>query len=161
MFEVEPGLIIWTTVSFVILLGLLYKLLLPPLLDTIEKREKQIRDSLGHAEQSKLEAQEMLSEYKKKMDDAHRAAEGVIQNSKLEAQEVINKAAESAKHEAQIIITQAKAEIESEKKKMFNEVKAISADLIVAASSRVLKREVKKEDNARIIDESLNDFAKL
>ncbi len=161
MFELETGLIFWTSVSFAILVVLLYKILLPPILMVIDKREKQIADSIDNAAKIKKDAADLLAQYHKKIEVAHHDANKILENSKVEAQSVIKEAADQAKHEAQMIVAQARVEIEAEKKKMFKEVKDISADLIVAAAGKVLEREVNKEDNLRIINEELNEISRL
>lgn len=156
MFELEPGLIIWTTVSFSILVFLLYRFLMPPLFSIIEKRELQIKASIENAEQVRLDAEKLLLAYKKKLEDAQLDANKVIENSKTESLAMIKEATELAKHEAHIILDQAKQEIESNRKKMMKELKEIGAELIVSAATKVLEREVKENDNSQIIAESLN-----
>ncbi|MBI5701063.1 F0F1 ATP synthase subunit B [Candidatus Saganbacteria bacterium] len=157
MLEFEPGLIIWTTVSFAILVALLYKLLLPPLLDIIEKREAQIRSSLEEAVKAQANAENMILEYKKKMDEAFKAADQIIEKSKGESQILLKEAEDRAKKEAQSIMDQARSEIEASKNKMLKEIKEVGADLIVQAASRVLGREVKKADNERMIMETIGE----
>ena len=157
MFEFEPGLIIWTSISFGILILLFYKLLLPPLLDIIDKREKQIASSLEEAHKTKKEAAELFSDYKQKMEEAHINARQIIDNAKAESQFIVKKTVDSAKLETKDMLNQAKLEIEAARNEMVKEVKQASAELIVAVAGKVLGREVAIKDNMNLIRESLNE----
>lgn len=161
MFEIEPGLIIWTSVSFAILVVILYKFLLPPLLNTIEKREKQISSSIDSANKAKKDAEDLLLSYKQKLEESHKMAGEILERSKAESQSIIKEAADRAKQEAQMIITQSRMEIESSRKRMIDEVRLAGADLIISASSKILGREVTQQDNKRVIAESLDEIGKI
>ena len=51
----DPGLFIWTIVTFLVLLWLLAKFAWKPLLALLEKREQNIRNSLKDAEKARVE----------------------------------------------------------------------------------------------------------
>ena len=51
----DPGLYIWTIVTFLVLLALLGKFAWRPLLEALEQREAAIKKSLDDARQTKLE----------------------------------------------------------------------------------------------------------
>lgn len=161
MFQIEPGLIIWTSVSFAALVALLYKMLLPPILDVMDKRERQIAESIEQAKHARAEALKLLSDYGKQMEETHKTANRIAEKSREEARLLINEASLRAKKESKIIVEQAKAEIGLERGKMIDEVKSISADLIIAVAGKILGREVKKEDNIKIIQESLSGIKEL
>lgn len=161
MFEIEPGLIIWTSVSFAILVFFLYRFLLPPLLNAVEKREKQISLSIDSANKAKKDAEDLLLSYKQKLEESHKIAGEILERSKAESQSIIKEAADRAKQEAQMIITQSRMEIESSRKRMIDEVRLAGADLIISASSKILGREVTQQDNKRVIAESLDEIGKI
>ena len=140
MFELEPGLLIWSWVSFLALVALLYKYLLPPLIEILEKREQQIQAGLDSAALAHSKAENLLLEYKKKIEEAHKMANQVIDSSKIESDVIIKEATDRAKQEAKIILDQVKLEIEADKRKMLKEIKDIGADLIIEASKKVIGR---------------------
>ena len=49
----DPGLFIWTILTFLVLLGLLAKFAWRPLLQALESRQESIRKSLDDARQAK------------------------------------------------------------------------------------------------------------
>ena len=62
LLDVNPGLIIWTIVTFLILLFILKKVAWKPILSALDQREKDIKDSLEKAEKAKEDAQRILDE---------------------------------------------------------------------------------------------------
>lgn len=161
MFQIETGLIIWSSISFGILVFLLYKFLLPPILNMIDEREGKIKEALSAAEDTKKEAGNLLDEYRKKLDESRKIADQIIENSKSESQMIIKDAVERSKNETKIILNQAKSEIEAARKKMIKDVKNISADLVVLAASKVIEKNLKKEDNLALISEIINEKDQL
>ena len=55
----DPGLFIWTIVTFLVLLGLLAKFAWRPLLDALERRQESIRKSLDDAQKAKQELERL------------------------------------------------------------------------------------------------------
>jgi F-type H+-transporting ATPase subunit b len=62
LLDVNPGLMIWTVITFILLLLILKKVAWKPILTALDKREKDIKDSLEKAEIAKAEAQKILEE---------------------------------------------------------------------------------------------------
>jgi len=65
MLNLDPGMMIWAWITFLALLGLLYKFAWKPILSTIEKREQTIQDSLDKAAKANEEAQVLLANMRK------------------------------------------------------------------------------------------------
>src|SRR5581483_6188755 len=59
LIQPDPGLYIWTIVTFLVLLGLLAKYAWRPLLEALEKRQESIRKSLDDAQQAKVELERL------------------------------------------------------------------------------------------------------
>ncbi|MEW6062201.1 MAG: F0F1 ATP synthase subunit B, partial [Bacteroidota bacterium] len=62
MLDINPGLIIWTIITFVLLVIVLGKIAWKPLLQALESREKEIAEALHAAEQAKKDAERMMQE---------------------------------------------------------------------------------------------------
>ena len=78
MLTIEPGLLIWTIITFVILLAVLGKLAWKPLLGALEQRETTIRESLEKAEQARLEAEELMAQNRQILAEANRQANRIL-----------------------------------------------------------------------------------
>src|SRR2546430_10400003 len=82
------SLIFWEIVSFGILLWVLYKYAFPPILETLETRERRIKESLEQAERHRAEAERKLREYEAKLSAAGREAEAVLARSEEHTSEL-------------------------------------------------------------------------
>ena len=58
LLNIEPGLIIWTVITFIVLLIVLRKVAWGPILTALEQREHTIRNSLEEAQRARQEAEQ-------------------------------------------------------------------------------------------------------
>jgi F-type H+-transporting ATPase subunit b len=155
MFELNPGLMIWTTVSFVLLVALLYRVALPPLLAFLESREKLIADSLVQAAESQKKAEQLLEEHREKIAELHLTADRVIAEAKNEGLKVKKEIIERANQQSGLILERAKQDLVREKGKVLGELKKEFSEMVTGAAGKILRREVKPEDEMEIIEEGL------
>jgi len=157
MLEFEPGLLIWTTVSFGIMVVLLYKVALPPLLAFLSQREKLITDTIAEAKLNQKKSEDLLSDYKKKLADANRAADAILQKAREEGRGIRTELLEKAGQQAETILERARQELAKEKEQIIAEVRGEVAGLVIRAASQVLRREVNPKDNQVIIEEAIKE----
>src|SRR5436853_7637030 len=81
-FSINTGLIFWTIVVFLILLGLLWRLGWPAILKSVEERERRIQQQLDEAERARAEAQRLLEEHRRLAASAKAEAQELIANAK-------------------------------------------------------------------------------
>ncbi|MFA4967036.1 MAG: F0F1 ATP synthase subunit B [Candidatus Margulisiibacteriota bacterium] len=155
MFELETGLIFWNTVSFAILVFLMYKWVLPPIVKVIKEREKAISDSVALAADAQKRSEELLSSYKEKMAEADRSAQKILIQAKDDGDRARAETLERAEKQATLILDQAREDLNSEKAKILNDAKKEIAELVALAAGKVIGRVIKKEDNLKIIEEAL------
>lgn len=161
LFEPEPGLMIWTVISFVLLFLVLARVGYKPLLDIIKKREDSIRESIDEAERTRTEAERLLEDYKKQLAQARKEAQSIIEQGKKMGVSVREEIVEKAQKEAQQMVDKAKGEIEREKAKALTELQARVADLTFVTTSKVLKKSLDKEDHLKLIEDSLAEVKSL
>ena len=70
LIEVNPGLMIWTIVCFLITLFVLKRYAFGPIQKTIDERRERIRQSIEEAERAREEARRLLEEHKSLMGQA-------------------------------------------------------------------------------------------
>ncbi len=88
LFEPEPGLMIWTVISFALLLAVLWKVGYKPLADIIKKREDSIRGSIDEAERVRVDAEKLLENYKQQLAEARKESHEIIEQGKKIAENV-------------------------------------------------------------------------
>ena len=100
LLAVEPGLLFWSFVTFLILFFVLRKIAWKPILEMIEKRENHIRESLERAENAQKKADESLKSYQKMMEESRKESQEIIENgrktAKIMREEILAKANEES-----------------------------------------------------------------
>ena len=76
--SVEPGLMIWTVLVFVILLAILRKFAWPALLGAVEARERALEEQLAEAERNHAEAAQLLAQHERLLAEGRAAAHGLL-----------------------------------------------------------------------------------
>jgi len=153
------SLIFWEVVSFGILLWVLYKFAFPPILKILEERERKIRENLEQAERHRLEAERKLQEYEAKLNAASRDAEAVMAQAKERAQRLLEENEQRLMADAERIKGDTAREIEHERRKAIQEIRAQTTDLVLLVAEKVVGRTLNNQDHRRLADEALEAVA--
>ncbi|GAA3588153.1 F0F1 ATP synthase subunit B [Flavivirga amylovorans] len=144
--EFSLGLFFWQALLFVLLVLLLKKFAWKPILDSVNDREEGIKNALDSAEKAKLEMENLQADNQKLLKEARTERETMLK----EARDIKNKMIEDAKGEAQDqankLIQQAQAAIESEKKAAMAELKNHVAGLSLDIAEKVVRNELSNKD---------------
>lgn len=154
----DPGLYIWAIVIFLLLLVLFNYLAWRPLKATLQAREDSIRTSLEDARQAREELQRLKSESSKMLAEARAEADGILARTREDANRFRDEMKEKAQAEAATIVTNAEKRIEMETSRALEQIRAEAVDFSVAIASKILQRNVSKEDNARLIEETFRQI---
>ena len=115
---------IWPTwIAFLILFFLLYKFALPSITGMLDKRADTIKESLERAEDTKVEAERLLEEYKEQMAEARGEAGKVIEQGRKVAESMKEEIVAKANEEAAGIVAKAHEAMETEKQAADDEAK--------------------------------------
>jgi F-type H+-transporting ATPase subunit b len=154
----DPGLFIWTIATFLVLLLLLAKFAWKPLLQALESRQATIRQSLEDAQKAKEELERLQTQSAQIVRQARVEAEAIIAKTHADAERLGEELRLKARQEAEGIIRNAERQIQNETRRAVQEIRNEAVDLSVTIASKLLKRHVSKEDNARLIDETLKQI---
>ncbi len=142
VFSVNPGLSIWTTVIFLLLLGALWKFAWAPLLGAVEAREERIQSALDTSRERHEEAEKLLAEHKAQLGDARRQSGEILAEARTAADRLRKELEEKAREEAQGIVAAARREIEREKDQALAQLREESVDLALSAAAKLLGERV-------------------
>jgi F-type H+-transporting ATPase subunit b len=156
----DPGLFIWTIVTFLVLLGLLAKFAWRPLLQTLDARQETIRKALDDAQQAKLELERLHQESARVIRDARVEAESIISQSRSDADRVRDEMKQKARAEADTIVRNAERQIQLETGRALQQIRREAADLSVMIASKLIQRNITKEDNQQLIEQALQQLDK-
>jgi len=142
MISFDPGLIIWTTIIFTLLLIVLKKFAWKPILNSVDERNKSIEDALKAADKAKEEMASLNADNEKILQEAKKERDLLLKEAREIKISIINEAKEQANTEADKILTSAKDQISNEKMKALTELKNQVASLSIEMSEKVLKSEL-------------------
>jgi F-type H+-transporting ATPase subunit b len=156
--QVEPGLYIWTIFVFLLLLVAFNYLAWTPLKATLAAREDSIRKSLDDARQAREELQRLRGESAKMLADARAEADTMLARTRDDANRFRDEMKEKAQAEAATIVKNAERRIEMETSRALQQIRAEAVEFSVAIASKILQRNVSKEDNERLIEETFRQI---
>jgi F-type H+-transporting ATPase subunit b len=149
------SLIFWEVLSFAILFFVLYKFAFPGILGALEDREKKIKDSLDQAERHRSEAERKLKEYEAKLNTAAKEAEGILVAAKERAQRLMEENEQRLTTEAERIKGDATREIDHERRKAIQDIRAQTTDLALMVAEKIVQRSLNDADHRKFADEAL------
>ena len=154
----DPGLFIWTVITFLVLLGLLAKFAWKPLLRALDSRQETIRKSLDDAQKAKEDLERLQTQSAQMLRQARLDADAIISKTYTEAEKLGEELRQKAREESEGIVKNAQRQIQNETSRALQEIRREAVDLSVTIASKLLERHVSKEDNARLIDETLKQI---
>jgi F-type H+-transporting ATPase subunit b len=153
--QVDPGLYIWAIVTFLVLLALLTKFAWRPLLLALDTRRQTIQKALDDAEKARQELERLNRESEQIIRQARVDAESIISLTRTDAERLREEMRQKARAEAEGIVKAAERQIQLETARAIQQIRHEAADISVAIASKLIQRNLSKEDNEKLIDEAL------
>ena len=151
----DPGLFIWTIITFLGLLWGLKKIAWGPLLQALETRQNAIRKSLDDAQLAKQELERLNAESAQVIARARVEADAIITQSRADGERLREEIRQKARGEADLIVKNAERQIQLETSRAIEQIRHEAVDLSVMIASKIIQRNLTKEDNERLIDDAL------
>jgi F-type H+-transporting ATPase subunit b len=151
----DPGLFIWTILTFLVLVGLLARFAWRPLMEALDRRHATIEKSLEDAQRARQELERLQRESAQMMATARAEAEAIVSRSRSDADALREELKQKARGEAATIVKNAERQIQLETARAVQQIRQEAVDLSVAIASKILRRQVSKEDNEGLIEETL------
>ena len=159
--QLDPGLFIWTIITFLLVLFLLSKFAWKPLLKVLQEREDEIKSSLKDAEVAKTELEKVNLESEKILNNARAEARKIQAESKSVSEKQRDEIIHKAKEEAKKIVVNAESQIKMEKDLAIKQIQEKVIDLTFSISEKVIKKNLTTDDNEKIIKDSLKSLEKF
>jgi F-type H+-transporting ATPase subunit b len=151
----DPGLFVWMILTFLILVALLARFAWRPLLQALERRQATIVQSLEDAQRARQELERLQRESTQIMAQARAEAESMLARSRSDAEALREELKQKARTEAAGIVKNAERQIQLETARAIQQIRHEAVDLSVAIASKILRRQVTREDNEALIQEAL------
>ena len=160
MLTPNPGLILWTFITFILLLVILRKFAWKPLLEALQRREEHVRNSIDRAEQAKQEAERLLEENRKQLAHAEEQAHRILGEGRALGEKLKSEIVEKANQQSRKMIDQAKLEIERDKDAALAQLRGEVANLAIKAAEKILDETLDENKHRKIVDTYLRELPK-
>jgi F-type H+-transporting ATPase subunit b len=149
------GNAIWTLAIFLIVVVVLGKFAWGPILSLLQQREAFIHTALSEAKQDRDRAEASLKEYTAKLQAAHAEAAALVEDARRDAERLREDLRQKARTEADNTLANAQRQIQLETSRALEQIRKEAVDLSVMIASKIIQRNLTKEDNERLIDDAL------
>jgi F-type H+-transporting ATPase subunit b len=154
----DPGLFIWTILTFLALLALLARFAWRPLLKALEARQEGIRKALADATRAREELERVEEEAVKIVHQARMDADAIVARTRSDAERLGEEVRQKARSEADTIVKTAERRIQLETNRAIEQIRHEVVDLSLAIASKLIQRNLTTDDNERLIDETLKQL---
>jgi F-type H+-transporting ATPase subunit b len=158
MLELNTGLIIWTTLTFAVLLVILRAYAWKPILNNLETREETIRQSLERAEEAKRQAERILEENNRNLAKAEEMAQHVLREARELAEKLSAESVSRAKTEGDKLIANARDEIERDKQLAMIQLHGLVVELAIKAAEKILQETIDEPRQKKLVENFINSL---
>jgi F-type H+-transporting ATPase subunit b len=151
--DINPGLTLWTGITFLVLLVVLRKFAWGPIVKMLDERERTIREALEQAKRERAEAERMMAEQKAALHTAQREAAELAKRSQQEIEVLRQDLTARARKEADDLVAQARKQIQEEKAKAVSEIKNLAADLAIDAARKLIQASLDEKSQRALVED--------
>lgn len=160
LLELNPGLLIWTGITFLLVLLILSKFAWKPLIRALSKREETIRLSIERAEEAKAEAERLLAEHAKRLASTQEETVRLIRDARADAEMMKNDIVEKANANARRMLDAAKEEIDRKTEQAIGQLRGEVAGLAIKAAEKILEETLDESRQRALVEKFLNELPK-
>ena len=142
-------------INFIILLVLLRLFLYKPVLKMLDERARRTKEAMELAESTKKEYEQAKGEVQKQIEKGRQEAQAIVTQAVQAGERLREESRQEAAKQAQTIIDRTRAELETERNKMVEDLRREFVDISIAAAEKVIKETLDKEKHRKLIEETL------
>ncbi len=148
----------WRVLNFLIFAAILYFAAAKPIRNFLAGRIDDIKKELGDAEKSKEAAEKRLADHLKRVDNLESEVKELCETLRKEGEVERDRIIEAAHEAADKIKIQAGFSANQELNKAISLIKKETADAAVALAEKILKKDIKKADQKKLVSEYLESL---
>jgi F-type H+-transporting ATPase subunit b len=155
LIDVVPGLMIWTIVTFAIVLFVLRRVAFRRIQGLIDQRRDRIREALDEADKARAEARALRELTKREREEAKAERERILEESRRQAQSQLDQAREQADVDLKERLEKNRAELDAENARLREQIRRDVVELTLLAAEKVTGKVLDERDQRRLIDETI------
>src|SRR5687768_3900193 len=137
LIDVVPGLMIWTIITFVLVLWVLRRFAFSRIQGLIDQRRDRIREALDEADKARSEARELREQVAREREEAKADREQILEESRRQAQRQLEQAREQADADLKMRLEKNREELEAENARLREQIRRDVVELTLLASEKV------------------------
>src|ERR1035438_7270333 len=150
------------TILFVLVFGLLAKVLLPRVQQTLEQRTELIEGGLARSEEAQSEAKALLDQYRQQLAEARHEASRLREEAREQGAQIIAEMREQAQAEARRVTEAAQTQIQAERQQALISLRAEVGTLATELASRIVGESLADQARQnRMVDRFLGELEQV
>jgi F-type H+-transporting ATPase subunit b len=161
LLSVNPGLLFWTLVTFLIVVIVLKVFAWNPIIHALDERADKIHGDMDRADKMRREAEGTLKSYQQKIAEANKEANSILETARIDANNLKNKTLEETQQELKSMKDQSLKDIDLSKQKAVQEIQEQVVELSVSIASQILEKRLKTEDHVAFVNNEIEKLRNL
>ena len=158
----DAGLLFWMLLAFGVVFLVLYKWGFPVITSMIDARKQHIDDALKEAKEAKEKLAGIEEECNTLINEARENQARILREAVAAKEQIITEARDKAAAETEMMISEAKKQIERERDEALNSIRTEVAKLSIAIAEKIVRKELETGDNQQryideLVDETMNE----
>jgi F-type H+-transporting ATPase subunit b len=155
LIDVVPGLMVWTIITFLIVLWVLRRFAFGRIQGMIDQRRDRIREALDEADKAREEARELRELVRREREESLADRERILDESRRQAQVQLDQARSAADTDLKERLEKNREELEAENARLREQIRRDVVELTLLAAEKVTGKVLDEEDQRRLIDETI------
>ena len=156
----DSGLLFWMTIVFLVVFFILWRWGFPSIIKMVNERKNYIDESLAKAEEANLRLANIQKQGEELLMEAREKQAQILREASQTRDTIVEQAQEKAHEESARILSEAKAEIESQKQAAIRDIRTQVAELSVQIAEKILRKQLTTSaEQGQLIDSLLDEVA--
>ena len=157
LIDVVPGLMVWTIITFLIVLWVLKRFAFGPIQRMIDERRDRIREALDEADKARSEARELRELTQREREQAKLEREQILDEARRQSQRLAEQARERADADLKEALEKNREELAAENQRLREQIRRDVVELTLYASEKVTGKVLDQDDQRRLIEETIEE----
>jgi F-type H+-transporting ATPase subunit b len=157
LISVVPGLMIWTILTFLIVLFVLRRVAFSRIQALIDQRRERIRDALDAADKAREEARELRELTAREREEARAERDRILEETRRQAQQQFERSRREAEEDLKRRLEENQRTLEAENRKLREQIRRDVVELTLLAAEKVTGKALDADDQRRLIDETIEE----
>ncbi len=155
----NTGLVIWTIVTFLLLVLILTKAAWKPILDGLNNRESKIKGDLDRAEKAQKESEALRLKFESQLADAQKTIQDMMAQAKADGEKTRAQLLSAAREESEKIVEKGRRDLAGETDRLKDELRGEVSGLAIQMAEKVLSRSIDPKVQEQVLKDSLQEIA--